>query len=144
VSQHPTLPSPTTRPRTPPTHSTRRDATCTRGQGPRRPLRPTPSHRTRQPARRQQQQQDIQHLSEIIDTLNDRFALSILESCFVELADLEDWLDAGVGQSGCCSVCGDNYCRTLEVRGTTIETIPERLIVKAALRAAAEFLDVSA
>ncbi|MFN8034447.1 MAG: DUF2703 domain-containing protein [Acidimicrobiia bacterium] len=56
---------------------------------------------------------------------------------FVAGRPVEDWLDAAVGRSRCCSVCGDSECRTVEVHGTTFETIPERLVVKAALRAAA-------
>jgi hypothetical protein len=54
---------------------------------------------------------------------------------------MEEWLDARTGSSRCCSVCGDSECRTIEVRGATFEAIPERLILKAALVAAAEFLD---
>ena len=54
---------------------------------------------------------------------------------------MEDWLDASVGSSQCCSVCGDSECRTIELRGTTFEAIPERLILKAALLAAAQLLD---
>ena len=53
---------------------------------------------------------------------------------------LEDWLDATVGSSRCCSVCGDFDCRTVEVRGRTFEAIPERLILQAALVAASEQL----
>ena len=53
---------------------------------------------------------------------------------------LEDWLDATVGSSRCCSVCGDSDCRTVEVRGTTFEAVPQRLILQAALRAASEML----
>ena len=54
---------------------------------------------------------------------------------------LEEWLAGSVGSSQCCSVCGDSECRTLEVSGTTFEAIPERLILKAALLAAAQLLD---
>jgi hypothetical protein len=53
---------------------------------------------------------------------------------------LEDWLGATVGASGCCSVCGDNDCRTLEVDGSSFEAVPEQLIVKAGLLAAASLL----
>jgi hypothetical protein len=53
---------------------------------------------------------------------------------------LEDWLGADAGASRCCSVCGDHECRTLEVDGTTLEAVPERLIVKAGLAAAASLL----
>ncbi len=51
---------------------------------------------------------------------------------------LEEWLSASVGSSQCCSVCGPSECRTVEVEGTTFEAIPEELIVKAALIAAAQ------
>ena len=54
---------------------------------------------------------------------------------------LEEWLGAGVGSSSCCSVCGDADCRTVEIAGTTFETIPERLIIRAGLIAAAHLSD---
>src|SRR6187200_402934 len=38
---------------------------------------------------------------------------------------MEDWLNADVGASRCCSVCGDAECRTVELGDTTFETIPE-------------------
>ncbi len=53
---------------------------------------------------------------------------------------LEEWLGAGVGQSQCCSVCGDSECRTLLMGRNTFETIPEELIIRAGLLAAAELL----
>jgi len=53
---------------------------------------------------------------------------------------MEDWLGARVGQSPCCSVCGTAECRTVEVGGSTFETIPEELFLKAALVAAAHLL----
>lgn len=53
---------------------------------------------------------------------------------------LEEWLGARVGGSRCCSVCGDSDCRTVEVGGTVFEAIPEELILKAALVAAAQML----
>lgn len=49
---------------------------------------------------------------------------------------IEEWLGASASTSPCCSVCGDAECRTLEVEGATFETIPEALILKAALAAA--------
>jgi hypothetical protein len=55
---------------------------------------------------------------------------------------LEDWLGATAGASSCCSVCGDNECRTLEVDGSSFEAVPERLIIKAGLAAAASLLTV--
>ena len=80
---------------------------------------------------------------EVTDIEEGAFAASPLESNRIWMADrpMEDWLSGGVGSSRCCSVCGDSDCRTLEIRGTTYEAIPERLIVKAGLLAAAELLD---
>lgn len=53
---------------------------------------------------------------------------------------LEDWLGASAGQSQCCDACGDNDCRTLAFGQHSFDAIPERLIVKAGLLAAAELL----
>jgi hypothetical protein len=51
---------------------------------------------------------------------------------------LEEWLGARSGSSRCCSVCGDAECRTVEVGETVFEEIPEELILRAALVAAAQ------
>lgn len=48
---------------------------------------------------------------------------------------LEQWLKADVGQSPCCSTCGDVECRTVNVGKRQYEAIPSELIVKAALLA---------
>lgn len=53
---------------------------------------------------------------------------------------LEDWLGARVGTSECCSVCGPEECRTLEVEGRVHEVIPCELIVRGALCALQELL----
>ena len=53
---------------------------------------------------------------------------------------LEEWLGGTTGSSRCCSVCGESDCRTIEVGGTVFEAIPEELILKAALIAAAQML----
>jgi anti-sigma factor RsiW len=53
---------------------------------------------------------------------------------------MEEWLGASVGSSRCCSVCGDAECRTIEVEGSTFEAIPEALVVRAGLAAAAQLL----
>jgi len=50
---------------------------------------------------------------------------------------MEHWLGARAGSSPCCSVCGDLPCRTLEVDGRSFEAIPQDLVVKAGLIAAA-------
>lgn len=57
---------------------------------------------------------------------------------------MEDWLGAQVGMSRCCSVCGDSDCRTLEVGGQTYETIPEELVLRTALLAAAQLVAANA
>ncbi len=53
---------------------------------------------------------------------------------------MEEWLGARAGNSPCCEVCGDLPCRTMEVEGRTYEAIPEDLIVKAAIIAAARLI----
>jgi len=54
---------------------------------------------------------------------------------------MEDWLGASAGSSPCCSVCGDLPCRTLEVDGRSFEAVPQDLVLKAALIAAAAMID---
>lgn len=56
---------------------------------------------------------------------------------------MEEWLGASVGSTRCCSVCGGSTCRTVEVGGTTFETIPESLFIKAALVAASTLIDTT-
>ena len=51
---------------------------------------------------------------------------------------LENWVGAATGRSRCSSVCGDHECRTVEVDGVAFESVPEWLIVKAGLLAAAQ------
>jgi hypothetical protein len=54
---------------------------------------------------------------------------------------LEEWIGGEVGMSPCCTtVCEDAECRTVAVGNDVFEVIPERLIVKAALLAAAELV----
>ena len=55
---------------------------------------------------------------------------------------MEEWLGASVGSSRCCSVCGTSECRTVEVEGTTFETIPATLFIRAALVASSQLLSV--
>lgn len=55
---------------------------------------------------------------------------------------LEEWLNAKVGQSQCCDVCGGEECRTIEFSGRNYETIPEALIIKACLLAAANIISI--
>lgn len=56
---------------------------------------------------------------------------------------LEEWLGARVGSSQCCSVCGESECRTVEAGGDVFEALPEELILKAALIAAAQMMGPS-
>ena len=53
---------------------------------------------------------------------------------------IEEWLDAGVGMTRCCSVCGESDCRTLEMGGRTYETIPQEQFIKAGLMAGSQML----
>lgn len=50
---------------------------------------------------------------------------------------LEDWLEAKLGQSKCCDICEGSECRTIETDTRVYEVIPEELIIKAGLLAAA-------
>ncbi len=54
---------------------------------------------------------------------------------------LEEWVGGGTGQSQCCDACGDSQCRTLEVGEKTYEAVPEELILRAGLLAAAEMME---
>jgi hypothetical protein len=56
---------------------------------------------------------------------------------------LDDWLSGQTGSSRCCNECGDRDCRTLEVEDQTYEIIPEGLVVRAGLIAAAHLPDAA-
>lgn len=51
---------------------------------------------------------------------------------------LEEWLGGTTGKSKCCDACGDSDCRTISIGGDTFESIPEELIVRGGLLAAAD------
>ena len=55
---------------------------------------------------------------------------------------IEEWLDATVGMSRCCTVCGEADCRTLELGGRTYEAIPEQQFIKAGLMAGSQMMNV--
>ena len=57
---------------------------------------------------------------------------------------IEEWIGAGVGSSKCCSVCGDEPCRTMEVEGAVFEDVPEAVIIKAVLIAASGLIGQTA
>lgn len=48
---------------------------------------------------------------------------------------LENLLNGQTGSSQCCDVCGDNKCRTVELKGETHEVITAKMIVEAGLKA---------
>ena len=54
---------------------------------------------------------------------------------------IEHWLGGQTGSSRCCNECGDNDCRTVEIGGQSYEVIPEDLLVRAGVIAAARMLD---
>lgn len=54
---------------------------------------------------------------------------------------IEQWLGGQTGSSRCCNECGDNDCRTVELGGHSYEVIPEELLVRAGVIAAARMLD---
>lgn len=68
-----------------------------------------------------------------------KFTKDPLQSNRIWIAErpLEEWLGASVGQSPCCVACGDAQCRTISL-ADTYEAIPENLIIRAALLAAAD------
>lgn len=70
------------------------------------------------------------------------FSKNPLSSNLILINDkpLEEWLGAEAGQSKCCSVCGDNDCRTVQFNGIIYESVPENLIIKACLLAASELI----
>ncbi len=76
-----------------------------------------------------------------IDEATFRADPSLSNRIWVNGLAIEEWLGARVGSSPCCSVCGDAECRTVEIGTETFETIPERLLVRAALIAAASMLE---
>ena|SRR3972149_8123072 len=53
----------------------------------------------------------------------------------------EEWINAETGESPCCNICGDAECRTVEIGKRVYESIPLRLVVKAALIAASRLFD---
>lgn len=85
---------------------------------------------------------DIEPVLERQEIAEETFKANPLESNRVWIAGkpIEAWLNANVGASRCCSVCGDVECRTLEVGGRIYETIPEEQFIAAGLMAASQML----
>lgn len=80
---------------------------------------------------------DVHLTKEVIDP--DDFLKDPLQSNRIWIAGkpIEGWLMAESGHSQCCASCGDADCRTLIIDGIVYEDIPEELILKAGLMAAA-------
>ena len=108
-------------------------------------------------ATHQEMQQAVSRLKEVLRPLGIEPTLEIREidersfkanpsesnRIWIAGRPMEEWLGARVGSSRCCSVCGESECRTVEVKGTTFEAIPERLFLRAALIASSQLLDLT-
>ena len=81
---------------------------------------------------------NVEPILEVRDISESSFRKDSAQSNRISIADkpIEEWIGAGVGSSRCCSVCGDEPCRTMEVAGAVFEAIPEAVVMKAALIAA--------
>ncbi len=77
-----------------------------------------------------------------IELTMDEFKKAPLQSnqIWINNKSLEEWLNSKVGKSKCCDVCGDEECRTIDFLGISYEKIPEALIIKACLLAAADII----
>jgi hypothetical protein len=89
---------------------------------------------------------NVEPILEVREIGESSFRKEPAQSNRIWIADrpIEEWIGADVGSSKCCSVCGDEPCRTMEVEGTVFEEIPETVILKAALIAASELVGQSA
>ncbi len=69
-----------------------------------------------------------------------KFKKNPLESnrIWINEKPLEVYIQAQIGSSPCCDVCGPAECRTIDVQDKIYETIPAELIVQAALSAVAQ------
>jgi hypothetical protein len=85
---------------------------------------------------------DVEPILETVELTQESFSRDPSASNRIWIAGrpLEEWLGARVGRSRCCSVCGEDECRTVEIEETVFETIPEHLILRAALTAAARMI----
>ena len=72
----------------------------------------------------------------------DEFKKAPLQSNTITINNqlLKTILNAETGQSPCCDVCGPTDCRTITIDDQTYETIPEELIIKAALTTATKMM----
>lgn len=84
----------------------------------------------------------VEPLLEEVAIERSRFLSDPLQSNQVLIAGqpLDRWLGGHTGQSRCCEECGERECRTLELDGKSHEVIPEALILRAGLVAAAALI----
>jgi hypothetical protein len=89
---------------------------------------------------------DLDPVLEVREISESSFRKDSAQSNRIWIADkpIEEWIGAGVGSSKCCSVCGDDPCRTMELEGAVFEAIPEAVIMKAALIAASGLIGQTA
>ncbi len=85
--------------------------------------------------------QGIEVIIEKIEMTIEEFKKNSIESNRILFngRSLEDAIGAKTGHSKCCDVCGDEECRTVEIKEKTYETIPAKMIVKAGLKAVSEY-----
>jgi hypothetical protein len=55
---------------------------------------------------------------------------------------IEDYIEAKVGESSCCDVCGPHACRTVEIGEKVYETIPSEIIIKAGIAIASQLVNL--
>ncbi|QWG14133.1 DUF2703 domain-containing protein [Bradyrhizobium sediminis] len=89
---------------------------------------------------------NVEPILEVREISESSFRKESSQSNRIWIADkpIEEWIGASVGSSKCCSVCGDEPCRTMEVEGAVFEDIPESVIMKAALIAASGLIGQTA
>ena len=85
---------------------------------------------------------DLESRLETIEIPEESFKAdpSLSNQIWIAGKSLEELVGARVGSSRCCSVCGESECRTIEFGDAVFEAVPENLIIKAALIAAAEMV----
>ena len=89
---------------------------------------------------------NVEPILEVREISESSFRKDSAQSNRIWIADrpIEEWIGASVGSSKCCSVCGDEPCRTMEVEGAVFEEVPEATIMKAALIAASGLIGQNA
>ena len=76
--------------------------------------------------------------TQAIDDVTFRAAPAESNRIWIGGKPMEERPGAQAGKFPCCEVCGDLPCRTMELDGQTYEAIPEDLIIKAGIIAAAK------